>query len=101
MIQPTVISSELDALRAAALADGNDQVALLCLASKAMYHRLQEVEARNSELATTMVQLSSLLHVPNKRKANKENLLALVGSAHEMINEVLEVSSEVAHAASE
>jgi hypothetical protein len=76
-------------LRALALRNGDDQLATAYLATKAMYHHWQAAEERGGELATVLVQLSSLLSVPNKRKANKDGLLTLMDNARSMIDEAL------------
>lgn len=92
--KPTI--STLDDLRSIALKNGNEQVATLCLAAKAMYIKLEVAETRSGELLTTMMQLSSLLHVPNKRKVNKNDLLTLLENARDMIGAIL--ATEVEHA---
>lgn len=98
MADSKVALNALDDLRTIALRNGNDQIATLCLAAKAMYSKLAESETRNCELSTVMVQLSSLLLVPNKRKVNKEDLLQIVCNARDMISEALSSKGEVEHA---
>lgn len=95
MADPNLTLNALDALRMVALNNNNDQVATLCLATKAMYTKLETAESRRCELATVMVQLSSLLIVPNKRKVNKNDLLKILDNARDMISDVLEPYAEV------
>jgi hypothetical protein len=94
MIDHDTIQTDLDALRSIALKNHDDQVALLCLATKAMYIKLVAAEVERDELSTVMVQLSSWLFVPNKREITKEGCLKKMAMAIEMINDALGLSFE-------
>lgn len=94
MSDPKTTLNALDDLRGIALKDGNDQVATLCLATKAMYIKLEMAETRSGELSTVMVQLSSLLHVPNKRKVTRDELFNILNNARDMISDALTPNAE-------
>jgi hypothetical protein len=87
MIDHASILTDLDALRSIALKNHDDQVALLCLAAKAMLHHCQRVDGVKADAMTRLLQIKSALTVPAGTTA--KDLRRLHQVARGMIDELL------------
>ena len=81
---------DLNDLRAVALNNGDDQLATVILASKAMYHKLTACQDEQAEMKTVLVQLYTVLQVKNKKRTSKDELLQKVALALSMIDDLID-----------